>query len=466
MPSRVFISYSHDSVEHLDRVWNLSDRLRQDGVDCRIDQYEESPPEGWPRWCSKQVDEAEFVLIICTEIYRQRYEGKGDPGTGRGVRWEGHVITQDLYEAETGNVKFVPVVFSAIDSAQIPKEVRSATYYNVASEQGYEKLFRRLTNQPERRPSKVAERLKSMSTRDSEQDSPKEASSQLLSMPTMGRKQYFSKSALSRRDQLVITFSLVVVGVGLLVLFGLLAPKLMAADILDKFFYMVAVVWGLVCALVLFGVVKSYAHVTHKSAGLAIEIGGPAAFAALVIVAAFWIVPRNDTFNLTVRPHGPNQPLITSGTVRVEFGNFASTQVVNLNGEADFKGIPHKYRGAKVRILPEVDGYLEKYQELFLAKDAIDLNLTKAPPLEVTLRGRLTPVPSGARAVRVLVEGEDGESLPDRFGRFRTIVHKKIGEMVGINVCASGRSIYNNYVTVSEDEIEIPVHAPDSICSE
>jgi hypothetical protein len=46
---RVFISYSHDSPEHLDHVLELADRLRTDGIDCHIDQYEESPPEGWPR---------------------------------------------------------------------------------------------------------------------------------------------------------------------------------------------------------------------------------------------------------------------------------------------------------------------------------------------------------------------------------------------------------------------------------
>jgi len=45
MPS-VFISYSHDSPAHRDSVVALSDRLRADGVECRIDQYEESPPEG------------------------------------------------------------------------------------------------------------------------------------------------------------------------------------------------------------------------------------------------------------------------------------------------------------------------------------------------------------------------------------------------------------------------------------
>ena len=46
MAPRVFISYSHDSQEHMDRVWQLSERLRRDGVDCRIDQHGESSAVG------------------------------------------------------------------------------------------------------------------------------------------------------------------------------------------------------------------------------------------------------------------------------------------------------------------------------------------------------------------------------------------------------------------------------------
>jgi hypothetical protein len=46
----VFVSYSQDSVEHMEQVLQLSNRLRNDGIDCSIDQYEVSPPEGWPRW--------------------------------------------------------------------------------------------------------------------------------------------------------------------------------------------------------------------------------------------------------------------------------------------------------------------------------------------------------------------------------------------------------------------------------
>ncbi len=146
--SKVFISYSHDAPEHKDRVLNLSNRMRTDGKDCYIDQYEESPPEGLPQWMKKQIKEADFVLVVCTEKYKRRFEGEEETKKGLGAKWEGAIITQGLYDTEANNTKFIPVLFSSQDSAHIPVVLRGATYYKLNTEDGYEGLYHRLTNQP------------------------------------------------------------------------------------------------------------------------------------------------------------------------------------------------------------------------------------------------------------------------------------------------------------------------------
>jgi pimeloyl-ACP methyl ester carboxylesterase len=146
--ARVFISYSHDNQEHLDRVLALSDRLRQEGVDCRIDQYVESPPEGWPIWCTNQVEDADFVLVVCTATYELRFQGREQPGRGLGAAWEGFVITQELYEAQGKNSKFIPAALAPDDSQHTPIILRGATRYDLSNEVDYEKLYRRLTGQP------------------------------------------------------------------------------------------------------------------------------------------------------------------------------------------------------------------------------------------------------------------------------------------------------------------------------
>jgi hypothetical protein len=145
---KVFISYSHDSLEHADRVRELSDRLRRDGIDCIIDQYEVSPPEGWPRWTEKQIGGADFVLMICTETYYRRVMGEEKPGAGLGVRWEGHLIYQHIYNPGTVNAKFIPVLLEAGEIKHIPTILQGVAHYRADTEKGYEDLYRYLTNQP------------------------------------------------------------------------------------------------------------------------------------------------------------------------------------------------------------------------------------------------------------------------------------------------------------------------------
>lgn len=144
--SKVFISYSHDSSEHKDRVLQLSNRLRSEGVDCNIDQYETSPSQGWSRWMIDQIDEADYVLIICTKNYERRFKGKEEVGRGLGAQLEGLVITQELYEAAK-NTQFIPVVFSSECSNYIPLILKSATRYNLDTEEVYNDLYARLTHQ-------------------------------------------------------------------------------------------------------------------------------------------------------------------------------------------------------------------------------------------------------------------------------------------------------------------------------
>src|ERR1700756_3729118 len=105
-PPRVFISYSHDSAEHGDRLLELADRLRADGIDAMIDQYVQFPPEGWPAWCEGEIRRVGFVLVVCTETYLRRIDGAREPGRGHGVLWEARLIIQSLYDAGSTSRKF------------------------------------------------------------------------------------------------------------------------------------------------------------------------------------------------------------------------------------------------------------------------------------------------------------------------------------------------------------------------
>lgn len=148
MPS-VFISYSHDSGHHVDRVLALADQLRADAIDVRLDQYEPHPPAGWPAWMQQQVATTDFVVLVCTPTFRRRFDREEAEGAGLGATWEGMLAQQLLYEAGARNHRLLPVVFEDADPTKdIPLSLRAFTHYRLVA--GYDELLRRITNQPRR----------------------------------------------------------------------------------------------------------------------------------------------------------------------------------------------------------------------------------------------------------------------------------------------------------------------------
>lgn len=141
---RVFISYAHESTELANSVLTLSDYLRSEGVDAEIDQYEESPPEGWPKWMMRQVQEAEYVLVVCSKLFFERANDFSGKAEGLGVKWETSLILQQLYSANTNNTKFIPVIFSPHSSEFIPLPLQPYTYYDISSTNNKQKLLNRL----------------------------------------------------------------------------------------------------------------------------------------------------------------------------------------------------------------------------------------------------------------------------------------------------------------------------------
>ena len=100
---RVFITYSHDSDAHRARVLGLADRMRRDGLDVRLDQYEVHVPEGWLMWMRRQLENADFVAVICTATYRRRFEGEESASDAHAATWEGALTQQILYDAGTAS---------------------------------------------------------------------------------------------------------------------------------------------------------------------------------------------------------------------------------------------------------------------------------------------------------------------------------------------------------------------------
>lgn len=141
---KVFISYCQESIDFSNRVLEFSNKLRRGGIDTILDQYEESPKEGWPRWMENSINSSDYVIVICTQEYLSRLQGKSEMGVGRGVKWESNIIYQHLYNDDSLNDRFIPVLFNSSDANYIPLPVQGATYYDITNTKRYDDLYWRL----------------------------------------------------------------------------------------------------------------------------------------------------------------------------------------------------------------------------------------------------------------------------------------------------------------------------------
>src|SRR2546427_1689575 len=148
----VFISYSHDSPEHSERVLSLAFALRSNGIDVELDQFHNEEIVDWPRWCNEMtsIEHSEFVICVCTAEYRRRLEGHVPPEKGKGVYWEGVLLDDDIYD-EKGNSRLIPVLFDDEPESSIPRFLRGWTRCRsrdfALSDEGYEHVIRILTRQ-------------------------------------------------------------------------------------------------------------------------------------------------------------------------------------------------------------------------------------------------------------------------------------------------------------------------------
>ncbi|KAI8506825.1 hypothetical protein Bbelb_152644 [Branchiostoma belcheri] len=141
---RVFISYSMDPYNNSDpslrdadvklqrrRVKSLADALRQNGVDCMIDQYAEyNPPDMWTTWMQNQIVQADYVLMVCSPHYLECVMGQksSDSPHGHMASFEGKVIFGQLANPDCYK-KFLPVFFDKIDRRYVPPVLQGCHMY-------------------------------------------------------------------------------------------------------------------------------------------------------------------------------------------------------------------------------------------------------------------------------------------------------------------------------------------------
>ena len=157
---KVFISYSHDSQEHKLWVLSLATRMRMNGVDAILDQWDLGPGGDLPHFMEQSISLSTRVLMVCTE----RYVEKANSGTG-GVGYEKMIVTSDLLD-RIGSNRAIPIIRQA-GLPKIPTFLSTKLYIDLSTddqfEAGFDQLLRELLNTTlfQKPPLGIAPTLKS-----------------------------------------------------------------------------------------------------------------------------------------------------------------------------------------------------------------------------------------------------------------------------------------------------------------
>jgi len=142
---KAFISYSHDSQEHKKWVLDFATRLRNNGVDAALDQWDLGPGADLPSFMEKNLAAADRVLMICTN----KYVAKANAGTG-GVGYEKMIVTADLMKS-VDSTKVIPVIRQN-GTHSVPTFLSSKMYLDFSREEqfefSYDELLRSLHGAP------------------------------------------------------------------------------------------------------------------------------------------------------------------------------------------------------------------------------------------------------------------------------------------------------------------------------
>jgi hypothetical protein len=77
-----FLSYAHENSLHADWVYRLAIKLRENGIDAKLERWDCPPGCDLARFMISGVKNSDFVVLVCTPAYRDKAERcVGDQGT-------------------------------------------------------------------------------------------------------------------------------------------------------------------------------------------------------------------------------------------------------------------------------------------------------------------------------------------------------------------------------------------------
>ncbi len=138
---KVFISYSHDSPEHMQWIIDLGAKLRSNEVNIILVQEKLTQNQEMMQSIDSGVRDADRILVICTDSYIS----KANEGEG-GVGYEPTIITRRIFEGLETN-KFIPIIRQTLTEEKTPEFLKDRAYIDFTDDDKFEEKFEELLHE-------------------------------------------------------------------------------------------------------------------------------------------------------------------------------------------------------------------------------------------------------------------------------------------------------------------------------
>jgi len=136
---KLFISYSWSTSEHENWVMTFATRLREKGVDVKLDKWDLKPGHDVYAFMEKMVTDPEIkkVIMVCDKLYVDKANDRSG-----GVGKETQIITPEIYERKEQD-KFVAVVVAKDNNNKpyLPAYYKTRIHIDMSSDELYDEGF-------------------------------------------------------------------------------------------------------------------------------------------------------------------------------------------------------------------------------------------------------------------------------------------------------------------------------------
>lgn len=128
---KVFISYSWDGKVHENWVLKLATKLRDNGIDAILDQWELELGKLIPNFMENSVTKSDRVICVITPNYNEK-----TINLHGGVGYEYSIISAEIMD-KIDTQKFIPLLKEG-DNECIPKSLKGRTYIDMRNDNSFE----------------------------------------------------------------------------------------------------------------------------------------------------------------------------------------------------------------------------------------------------------------------------------------------------------------------------------------